>query len=74
MKFPEKDRREAFFEFFNPPGTSLPRGGRHAPRAKRLATPLLLLAWKTGWEYPVRCYFRYLYYPLIALKGKAAGK
>ncbi|AVM47309.1 glycosyltransferase family 2 protein [Victivallaceae bacterium BBE-744-WT-12] len=74
VKFPEKDRREAFFEFFNRQGHRCREVARHAPRAKRLATPLLLLAWKTGWEYPVRCYFRYLYYPLIALKGKAAGK
>ena len=74
VKFPEKDRREAFFEFFNRQGHRCREVARHAPRAKRLATPLLLLAWTTGWEYPVRCYFRYLYYPLIALKGKAAGK
>lgn len=74
MKFPEKDRREAFFEFFNRQGHRCREVARHAPRAKRLATPLLLLAWKTGWEFPVRCYFRYLYYPLIALKEKVSKK
>ena len=74
VRFPAEDRRKAFFEFFNRQGHRYREVARHAPRAKRLATPLLLLAWKTGWEFPVRCYFRYLYYPLIALKEKVSKK
>ncbi len=73
-KYPEKDRRAAFMAIFDRQGARFKELVRFAPRRKRLPTPLLLLAWKHGVEWPMKWFFRGVYYPLIEYREKLNRK
>lgn len=69
-KVSDSDRQKALELLFTPPGAEqIVKLALRASRPKRLAIPLLKLAAK-GPVFPVKLYFRGLYYPLTNFKNK----
>lgn len=71
-KISDEDRRRALAVLFeNGGGRDFLRFASLSSLSKRLALPLLLLSAK-GWQAPGKCFFRKLYYPLLARRTAAA--
>lgn len=69
-KISDADRKSALDILFDERGMDLfMRLGARTSRPKRMALPLIRLAAK-GFLFPAKFYFRCLYYPLLARRGK----
>lgn len=72
-KVPDADRRLILRSLLS--GDNAARFRKAVARAshpKRLALPLLRLA-AAGWTFPAKCYFRSIYYPLVARRASKGG-